>query len=185
MVVAAVIVLTITSGGAFAGLAGSIIVGAAKGALIGASIGTVAGIAGGAIYSAVTGADMGQSILSGFLIGFGLGAIIGAVIGGTIGGISYSNAANAWNGGEKSMLEHFAKHGKVEMGYKNPVKYTNDALKIVKNGLYYAQKNAYITAYNLTKKAVNFVGITQAGTHLTTSSIRTLSRTILTLLGLL
>ena len=91
LVVAAAVVLTVTSGGAFAGLAGSIIVGAAKGAFIGAAVGSVVGVAGGAVYSAVTGAALGQSILSGFLMGFGIGAIVGVVIGGAVGGVQYSS----------------------------------------------------------------------------------------------
>lgn len=38
------------------------------------------------------------------------------------------------------MLNHFAKHGKLQMKYKNPVQYTKDALKIVKNGSKYIEK---------------------------------------------
>lgn len=106
LVIASVVVLSVTTGGAATGLIGAIAVGAAKGTLIGAAVGSVVGIAGGAIYAGVTGADLGQSILSGFLIGFGIGAIVGAVIGGMVGtnGLYNAKALSFTNEGLKEVV---------------------------------------------------------------------------------
>jgi len=87
LVVAAAVVLTVASGGAFAGVAGAVLVGAAKGALIGAAIGTVAG---GIIGGATSGWSL-NGILTGMAIGFGTGAVIGAITGAFVGGVNYSS----------------------------------------------------------------------------------------------
>ena len=180
VIAAAAILITATAGTVLTGLAGAIAIGAAKGALIGATVGTIAG---GVIGGAVSGWTV-EGFLTGMALGFGIGAVIGAVIGGMAGGLSYVNAAKAWNGGEKSMIDHFLRHGK-EMGYKSPVKYTKDALKIVKNGTYLQQKNAFISIFNSSKNSFYFVGLTQDGSLLTTFSIRTFTKTALIKLGII
>lgn len=181
LVVAATVVLTVTSGGAFVGLAGSMIVGAAKGALIGATIGTVAG----GIIGGVTSGWSLEGILAGMAIGFGAGAIVGAVTGGVFGGISFVRAASMWNGGKISMIDHFLRHGLPQMHYKNPIQYTKKALNVIKTGKYVDMKNAYLLLHNASKNSYKFVGLTQNGKLITTYSIRTFSKTTAKLLGLL
>ncbi len=154
LVVAAVVVLAVMSGGAALSLVGAIAVGAAKGALIGAAVGATIGIAGGAIYSAVTGADMGQSILSGFLMGFGIGAIVGAVIGGAVGGISYNPVApsglskSSIKQGLKSLTKNDMNHiiQKSQHGFNKVLTRVNShtVKSLMKNTLY----NGTITNLN-------------------------------------
>ena len=142
LVVAAVAILTVASVGAFTGLAGAIIVGAAKGALVGAVVGSTIGIAGGAIYSAVTGADMGQSILSGFLLGFGIGAVVGAVIGGFSGYLAYT----------PTKITGFTKHGLNQIISRNGHGVSNRTiLNTIKN-------STAITRQGIFKQSFKFIG---------------------------
>lgn len=97
LVVAAAVVLTVTTGGAAVGLIGSIAVGAAKGALIGAAVGAVAG---GLIGGATSGWTL-DGMIGGALAGFGAGAIVGAIVGGILGFYSY----------QPTQITGFTKHG--------------------------------------------------------------------------
>ena len=175
-------VATFGTGAAFSGMAGAIIVGAAKGALIGSAVGTGAGVVGGAIYSSITGSDMGDSILQGFLMGFGGGAIIGAVIGGIAGGTAFSSAAKAWHGGKNALTSHFKNHG-IKMGFKNPVQYTKGAKSIINGGQYMAQTNAYATSVSGLKYA--YVGVNHGGQLITTFFYKTFTVAKALALGLL
>ena len=182
LVIAAVIVLTIGTAGLGAGLGAALAIGAAKGALIGAGIGVLTGGIIGGTLSAVNGESFWSGALEGAMIGFGAGALIGAVIGGAVGGIQFASAAKAWAGGSKAMTKHFLKHG-VKMGFKNPVKYTKAAQNVIQNGTYIARKNAFATLISAGK--YNFVGVMQGSIKITTFGIRTFTKTVANLLGLL
>ena len=134
LVVAATVILTVASGGAFAGVAGAVLVGAAKGALIGAAIGTAAG---GIIGGATSGWSL-DGILTGMAIGFGAGAVVGAITGAISSTIKIANAAKMWDkgtfkSGYQSMKYHYKTHV-INQGFSkgnNIIKYTNDAISFM------------------------------------------------------
>ncbi len=96
VIIAALAVTTVATGGAAAGLVGAIAVGALKGALIGAAVGAAVGAG---IGYAVGGID---GLWTGLAIGFTGGALIGAVIGGAVGGLTYSPLKAASNAAFKA-----------------------------------------------------------------------------------
>ena len=159
-------------------MAGAVIHGAAVGTLIGAGVGVVAG---GIIGGAATDWSA-EGILIGMGIGFGGGAIIGAIAGGSVGAYQYASAVNSWYGGKEKMISHFMDHGKKE-GYKNVIQYTKSAKNVIKNGTYITQKNAYLISKTANK--FYYVGVAQNSTLITTYYTKTLTKTAMTLLGLI
>ena len=159
-------------------MAGAVIHGAAVGTLIGAGVGVVAG---GIIGGAATDWSA-EGILIGMGIGFGGGAIIGAIAGGSVGAYQYTSAVNSWYGGKEKMISHFMDHGKKE-GYKNVIQYTKSAKNVIKNGTYITQKNAYLISK--TANTFYYVGVAQNSTLITTYYTKTLTKTAMTLLGLI
>ena len=69
------------------------------------------------------------------------------------------------------------------MGYQNVIQYTKGAKNIIKNGTYLAQKNAYASLTSSGKYL--FVGVAHESNLITTFGIRTFTKTVATLLGLL
>ncbi len=132
LVVAAVAVVTVASGGAALGVFGTIALGAAKGALIGATAGTVIG----AVIGGATNDWSLDGIIDGALMGFGLGAIAGAVIGASISGAQIYKAANMWGSTTsrtsfQNMVYHFEKHVLREKHMylgRNVIEYTKNAI---------------------------------------------------------
>ncbi len=131
VIIVALGVATVLTGGAAAGAAGFILAGAFKGAVISASIGAASGAIIGGSLIALSGGDFVSGALDGAANGFMFGAITGG-IGGTFSRIS---TLSKWNPGTfgssyESMMYHYGNHG-VQTGSKffgsGAVKYTKDA----------------------------------------------------------
>ena len=180
LVIGAISILTAGTGGAFIAttMVGAALHGAAIGTLIGAGIGVVGGaIVGGSLTDWTL-----EGILTGIGIGFGAGAFAGALIGGSIGALQYSSAAHSWYRGKDGMVSHFLDHGRKE-GYENVIQYTKSAKSVIKNGKFVVEKNAYLISK--TSNQFFYVGVAQNRTLITTYYTKTLTKTAMTLLGLI
>lgn len=171
VIIAALAVATVATGGAAAGLAGAIVVGALKGSVIrgviGAAVGAGIGYAVGGI----------EGLWTGLAIGFTGGALIGAVIGGTVGGLQYGTFSS-----KAALNSHYTKHG-IDMGFSNSKEYAKAAKYVVKNG----QKISYTYKEKVTTGYIRFFGqggganyafVGMKGSRVATFGIRSVSSLI-------
>ena len=130
VIIVALAIATVATGGAAGGVAGFILSGALKGAVIGA-------VSGGLISGTIGGISSGswEGFYSGFADGFMTGAFIGGVTGAASNAFKVAKAASMWDKGTfpskwASMADHYQRHV-VSRGFQvgnNVIKYTDDAV---------------------------------------------------------
>jgi len=157
VVIAALALATIFTGGAAGGVAGFILAGALKGATISAGVGLGVGAGMGLIGTAISGdwSNVGMNILNNAAGGFALGAVGGAIFGGVGAGIKVGKAAKLWQSGTsvrtatsfKTMVHHYKIHGQ---GFGNIVNYSKQASNFAirnANSLSFVARNAALTPH--------------------------------------
>lgn len=132
LIIAALAIATIVTGGASAGVAGFIVAGAFKGAVAGAISGALISGTIGGISSALSGDGFFSGFIDGAASGFMFGAIMGGITGAIGSGIRVIKAAKMWQAGTsyrtstpfKTMVHHYKIHGD---GFGNIVNYIKQA----------------------------------------------------------
>lgn len=146
MIIVALAIATVATGGA----AGFILSGALKGAAIGA-------VSGGLISGTIGGISSGSwdGFYDGFSTGFMTGAFIGGVTGAASNAIKIGQAAKMWQPGTsvrtgtsfKTMVHHYKIHGQ---GFGNIVSYSNQASNFAirnANSLSFIARNSALTPH--------------------------------------
>jgi len=148
IVIIALTIATIATGGAAGGLAGAVCAGALKGAVIGATSGAVIS---GTIEGLVS-AHNNQGFWDGFANGAADGFMFGSISGAIAGGISaYSNYGNFASADK--LQSHFEDHGR-ELGYASKTEYVRDAKYVIRHG----QKVTHIYKDKVSVGYIKFYG---------------------------
>ncbi len=150
VIIVALAIATVATGGAAGGVAGFILSGALKGAAIGA-------VSGGLISGTIGGISSGswEGFYDGFSTGFMTGAFIGGVTGAASNAIKVGQAAKMWQPGTsvrtgtsfKTMVHHYKFHGQ---GFGNIVNYSNQASNFAirnANSLSFVARNSALTPH--------------------------------------
>ena len=148
IVIVALTIATIATGGAAGGLAGAVCAGALKGAVIGA----VSGAAVSGTIEGLVSAHNNQGFWDGFANGAADGFMFGSISGAIAGGISaYSNYGNFASADK--LQSHFEDHGR-ELGYASKTEYVRDAKYVIRHG----QKVTHIYKDKVSVGYIKFYG---------------------------